>query len=211
MGTKVHPFGYRLGITKNWKSRWFASRYQYTQLVIEDKKIREFLQIKLDNAGLKSIDIERTENEIHIYLKVSKPGIVIGRGGAGVEELEKSLKNLTSSKIKITAEEIKHPELESQLVGDYITRQIKRRVPYRRVINFAINSAMDKGAKGIKIRLSGVLSGSNTISRSEEYKKGAVPLQTLRADIDYAQIHCKLIYGTVGIKVWIYKGEGGDF
>lgn len=211
MGTKVNPFGYRLGITKNWKSRWFAGKNQYTQLVIEDTKIRDFLREKLDNAGLKEINIERTENEIHVYLKVSKPGIVIGKAGSGVEELEKALKNLTKSKIKITAEEIKTPELEAQLVGDYIARQVKRRIPYRRVVNFAINSAIDKGAKGIKIRLSGVLSGSNTIARTEQYKKGAIPLQTLRADIDYAQVHCKLLFGTIGIKVWIYKGEGGDF
>lgn len=211
MGTKVHPFGYRLGITKNWKSRWFADKNQYTKLVVEDKIIRDFLKKRLDTAGLKEVVLERTENELHVYLKVSKPGIVIGKAGAGVEELEKELKKLTSSKIKITAEEIKSPELEAQLIGDYITRQVKRRVPYRRVVNFAINSAMDKGAKGIKIRMSGVLSGSNTIARTEVYKQGAIPLQTLRADIDYAQIHCKLIYGTIGIKVWVYKGEGGDF
>jgi small subunit ribosomal protein S3 len=211
MGQKINPFGFRLGITKNWRSRWFASKFGYTQLVIEDKKIRDLLKSKLDTAGLKEIGIERTENEIHIYLKVSKPGIVIGKAGAGVEELEKAIKLLTKSKIKITAEEVRTPEIEAQLVGDYIVRQIRRRVPYRRVVNFAINSAMDKGAKGIKVRLSGVLSGGNTIGRTEQYKQGAIPLQTLRANIDYAQIHCKLIYGTIGIKVWVYKGEGGDF
>ena len=211
MGTKVNPFGYRLGITKNWRSRWFADKFQYSKLIIEDKKIREYLNDKLQTAGLKEVIIERTENEIQILLKVSKPGIVIGKGGAGVELLEKGLKNLTKSKIKITAEEIKSPEIEAQLVADYINRQIKRRVPYRRVVNFAISSAINKGAKGIKIRVSGVLSGSNTIARTEEYKKGAIPLQTLRADIDYAQLHCKLMHGTIGVKVWIYKGEGKDF
>lgn len=207
MGTKVHPLGFRLGITKNWHSRWFADKKDYSSLALEDVKLRKFLEKRLDQAGLKDVDIERTENEVHVLIKVSKPGLVIGKAGAGVEELEKELKKITKAKIKITAEEIKTPETEAQLVGDYISRQIKRRVPYRRVINFALNSAMDKGAKGIKIRISGVLSGSNTISRSEIYKKGAVPLQTLRADIDYAQIDCKLLYGTIGIKVWIYKGE----
>ncbi len=207
MGTKINPVGYRLGITKNWYSRWFADKKQYAALIFEDLKIREYLKKKLDAAGLKSIDIERTENEIHVFLKVSKPGVVIGKSGAGVEEIEKELKKLTKAKIKITAEEVKTPEMEAQLVADYICRQLKRRVPYRRVVTFALNSAMDKGAKGIKIRLSGVLSGGNTIGRTEVFKLGAVPLQTLRADIDYAQVHCFMIFGTIGVKVWIYKGD----
>jgi small subunit ribosomal protein S3 len=207
MGSKVNPYGYRLGITQDWHSRWFVGKKQYADLIFEDKKIREFLEKRLNTAGLKEIDIERTENEVHIFLRVSKPGLVIGKAGSGVEELEKAIKKLTKAKIKITAEEIKTPELEAQLVADYIARQLKRRMPYRRVANFAVRGAMDKGAKGIKIRLAGVLSGSNTISRSETYKDGAVPLQTLRANIDYAQVHCQMIFGTIGIKVWIYKGE----
>jgi small subunit ribosomal protein S3 len=208
MGTKVHPIGYRLGITKDWTSRWFADKDSYGDLANEDHKIRKFLRDKLSTAGLKVIEIERTENEIQILLKVSKPGVVIGRGGAGVEALEKELKKVTSAKkIKLTAEGLRVPELEAQLVGDYIARQLKRRMPYRRVCVFATTAAMDKGAKGIKIRVAGVLSGSNTISRVETFSKGSVPLQTLRADIDYAQIHCMLIFGTIGIKVWIYKGE----
>ncbi|MBN1162266.1 30S ribosomal protein S3 [Patescibacteria group bacterium] len=208
MGTKVHPIGFRLGITKDWSSRWFAGKSNYADLALEDVKIREFLDKKLEYAGLKSVDIERTENEIQILLKVSKPGVVIGKGGAGVEEIEKELKQMTiSRKIKITAEGIRVPELESRLVAEYISRQLKRRVPYRRVCVFATNAAMDKGAKGIKVRISGVLSGSNTIGRSEKFVLGSVPLQTLRADIDYAQVDCMLLYGTIGIKVWIYKGE----
>ncbi len=211
MGSKTNPFGYRLGITKNWHSRWFANKKDYGKLVIEDRKIRDYLKKKLDQAGLKSIDLERTENELHVFLKVSKPGLVIGKAGAGVEELEKALKTLTGAKIKITAEEVKTPEVEAQLVADYIGRQLKRRIPYRRVVNFAINSAIDKGAKGIKIRLSGVLSGGMSIARSDEFKRGAVPLQTLRANIDYAQLHNHMIFGTIGIKVWIYKGESTEF
>jgi len=156
---------------------------------------------------LKNVEIERTENEVSILIKVSKPGVVIGRGGTGVEEIEKEIKKITKGKVKITAEGVKSSEIEAQLVGDYICRQLKRRVPYRRVVNFALSSAIDKGAKGIKIKLAGVLSGSNTISRSETYKLGSVPAQTLRADIDYAQIHCQMLFGTIGIKVWIYKGE----
>lgn len=207
MGQKINPIGYRLGISKNWTSRWFSSKKDYADLFLEDRKIRELLKDKLSLAGLKNIEIERTENEISVLIRVSKPGVVIGRGGTGVEELEKEIKKITKGKVKITAEGIKSPEVESQLVGDYIARQLKRRVPYRRVVNFAMHSAIDKGAKGIKITLAGVLSGSNTISRSETYREGSVPLQTLRADIDYAQIDCQMLFGKIGVKVWIYKGE----
>jgi small subunit ribosomal protein S3 len=207
MGQKINPIGYRIGISKNWTSRWFASKKDYADLLLQDKKIRDLLDEKLSTAGLKNVEIERTENEISILIKVSKPGVVIGRGGTGVEELEKEIKKITKGKVKITAEGIRASETEAQLVADYICRQMKRRIPYRRVVNFALNSAIDKGAKGIKIRLAGVLSGSNTISRSETYKEGSVPLQTLRADIDYAQVHCQMLFGTIGIKVWIYKGE----
>jgi small subunit ribosomal protein S3 len=207
MGQKINPTGYRLGITKDWSSRWYANKTNYADLAQEDIKIRRFLKEKLDQAGLKVIEIERTENEISIILKVSKPGMVIGKGGTGVEELEKAIKKITKAKVKITAEEVKTPEIEAQLVADYIYRQLKRRIHYRRTAMFAVNSAMDKGAKGIKIRFSGVLSGSNTIARSETFTLGSIPLQTLRADIDYAQLDCKLNYGIIGVKVWIYKGE----
>lgn len=207
MGQKINPIGFRVGISKNWSSRWFSSKKDYANLLIEDKKIRDYLNVKLSMAGLKNVEIERTENEINILIKVSKPGVVIGRGGTGVEEIEKEIKKITKGKVKITAEGVKSSEIEAQLVGDYICRQLKRRVPYRRVVNFALSSAIDKGAKGIKIKLAGVLSGSNTISRSETYKLGSVPAQTLRADIDYAQIGCQMLFGTIGIKVWIYKGE----
>jgi small subunit ribosomal protein S3 len=207
MGQKINPTGFRVGISKNWSSRWFSSKKEYANLLIEDKKIRDYLNVKLNMAGLKNVEIERTENEINILIKVSKPGVVIGRGGTGVEEIEKEIKKITRGKVKITAEGVKSSEIEAQLVGDYICRQLKRRVPYRRVVNFALSSAIDKGAKGIKIKLAGVLSGSNTISRSETYKLGSVPAQTLRADIDYAQIGCQMLFGTIGIKVWIYKGE----
>ena len=207
MGQKINPIGYRLGISRDWQSRWYAPSASYADVAHEDIKIRKYLKKKLEMAGLKEVDIERTENDISITVRVSKPGVVIGRGGTGGEENEKEIKKLTKGKVKITAEEVKSPEMEAQLVGDYLARQIKRRMPYRRVVKFALSGAMDKGAKGIKIRLSGVLSGSNTISRSEQYTLGSIPLQTLRAEIDYAQIDCHLLYGTIGIKVWIYKGE----
>ena len=207
MGQKINPIGYRVGISRNWGSRWFSSKKDYANLLIEDKKIRDLLNERLSSAGLKNVEIERTENEVSVLIKVSKPGVVIGRGGTGVEEIEKEIKKITKGKVKITAEGVKSSETEAQLVADYICRQLKRRVPYRRVVNFDLSSAIDKGAKGIKIKLAGVLSGSNTISRSETYKEGSVPAQTLRADIDFAQVHCQMIFGTIGIKVWIYKGE----
>src|SRR3989344_616451 len=207
MGQKIHPTGFRIGISKDWTSKWFADKKGYADPALEDLKIRKFLKEKFDAAGLKSIDIERSVNEVNIIVKVSKPGLVIGRGGSGVEEVEKQLKKLTTSKIKLTAEEVKTPEIEAQLVADYIARQLKRRIPYRRTLLSAANAAIDIGAKGIKIRISGLLSGGNSISRSEVITRGSVPSQTLRADIDYAQVDAKLIYGVVGVKVWIYKGE----
>jgi small subunit ribosomal protein S3 len=207
MGQKINPVGYRLGISKDWSSRWYANKAGYADAALEDITIRKFLKEKLEQAGLKVVEIERTENEVNIILKVSKPGMVIGKGGMGVEELEKSLKKITKAKVKITAEEVKTPEVEAQLVADYVCRQLKRRIPYRRTATFAINSAMDKGAKGIKIRFSGVLSGSNTIARTETFTLGSIPLQTLRANIDYAQVDCQMLFGTIGVKVWVYKGE----
>lgn len=207
MGHKVNPFGFRLGITEDWKSRWQTDKKSYADIMLEDCKVREFLAEKFAAAGLKSIDIERSVNELTITIKVSKPGLVIGKGGSIVEEVEKELKAITKAKIKLTAEEVKVPEKEAQLVADYISRQLKRRMPPRRVVTAAANAAMDKGALGIKIRLSGLLSGSNTIARSEGVALGSVPSQTLRANIDYAMVHCHLLYGTIGIKVWIHKGE----
>ncbi|OGC50002.1 30S ribosomal protein S3 [candidate division WWE3 bacterium RBG_16_37_10] len=207
MGQKVNPYGYRLGISKDWMSRWYADKKHYGELVLEDLKIRKYLEKKFEMAGVKSIDIERSVNEINIIVKVAKPGVVIGKGGSGVEDAEKELKKITKAKIRLTAEEVKNPEMEAQLVADYISRQLKRRLPYRRVVMAAISSARDKGAKGIKIKLAGLLSGGNSISRSEKYLDGSIPSQTLRADVDYAQVHCQMLYGTIGIKVWIYKGE----
>jgi small subunit ribosomal protein S3 len=207
MGQKINPFGYRLGISKDWRSKWFASKKDYADLALEDHKIREYLREQLSSAGLKDITIKRAVSELDITLRVSRPGLVIGRKGSGIQQIEKDLKELTDSKIKITVEEIKVPELEAQLVADYISRQMHRRMHYRRVIQSAIRSGMDKGAKGIKIRVSGVLSGSNTIARTEVYSEGSIPTQTLRANVDYAQLDCKRLFGVMGIKVWIYKGE----
>lgn len=207
MGQKIHPYGFRVGISKPWRSRWFAEKATYGDLVVEDVKIRKFLKKHFELAGVKDIDIERSLNELKITMQVSKPGVVIGKGGSGVTGVQEELKKITKSKISLTAEEVKTPEIEAELVAQYISRQLKRRLPYRRVVTGALQAAMDKGAKGIKIKLAGLLGGSNSISRTETASLGSIPAQTLRADIDYAQVTCFQIYGTVGIKVWIYKGE----
>lgn len=207
MGQKINPTGFRIGISKNWKSRWFADKDNYAKYALEDVKIRKLLRKRFETAGVKEIDIERSLNDIRITIRVSKPGVVIGKGGAGVTEVQEELKKITNSKISLTAEEVKTPELEAELVAQYISRQLKRRMPYRRIVANAAQSAMDKGAKGIRIRVSGLLGGGNSIARKETVSLGSVPTQTLRADIDYAQVDCKQIFGTVGIKVWIYKGE----
>lgn len=207
MGQKINPTGFRMGISKNWTSRWFAEGAEYGKTAIEDRKIRKLLKERLEAAGVKEIIIERSLNELNITVKVAKPGIVIGRGGEGVAKVQEELKQFTDSKVSLTAEEVKTPEVEAALVAQYIARQLKRRLPYRRLMTSATRSAMDKGAKGIKIKMSGLLGGGNSIGRKETVSLGSIPTQTLRADIDYAQLDCHLIYGTVGIKVWIYKGE----
>ena len=207
MGQKVNPIGFRVGISKDWSSRWFAGKKDYADFALEDLRIRQILKKKFELAGIKSVDIERSLNEITIVVKVSKPGMVIGKGGLLAEEAKELLKKATKSKISLNVEEVKVPEIEAQLVADYICRQLKRRHPYRRVASAAATSAMDRGAKGVRIRLAGLLSGGNSIARTEIVYKGSVPAQTLRADIDYAQVHCLMLYGMIGVKVWIYKGE----
>ncbi len=207
MGQKINPIGFRIGISKDWDSKWFADKKNYPKYTMEDFKVREALEKRFETAGVRNVIIERSVNAIHVTVHVSKPGIVIGRGGVIVEAAKKELETLTGSKVTITAEEVKTPEIEAQLVADYISRQMKRRKPPRWVVNSAITSAMDKGALGIKVKLSGLLGGSNSIARTETHARGPVPAQTLRANIDYAQVHCKQLFGIIGIKVWIYKGE----
>lgn len=209
MGHKIHPIGVRIGVSQDWRSRWFADKKLYGKTAIEDFKIRGFLKTKLRPAGLKSIEIERSVNEITIIVKVSRPGVVIGRGGTGAEALKEQLKKVTSNKLSFNVEEVKIPEVEAPIVADNIASQIERRVPYKRACRMAMEQAMNKGAKGIKIRCSGLLSGANTIARTETMSVGSIPSQTLRADVDFAVVDAKTLYGTVGVKVWIYRGEKG--
>lgn len=207
MGHKTHPTGLRLGFSKEHSSKWFMDKKSYAKVALEDLKIRTFLRSKLRSSGLKSIDIERSLNEVTITVKVSRPGVVIGRGGTGADLIKEGLKKLTGAKISFNVEDVKIPEVEATLVADNIASQIERRIPYKRALRMAMEAAMNKGAKGIKIRCAGLLSGANTIARSETMSLGSVPSQTLRADIDYAAVDAKTLYGTVGVKVWIYRGE----
>lgn len=211
MGQKVNPFGFRLSQGKNWKSRWFAGDpKKYKQNLIEDVKIRRFLMKKLKLAGIVSVQIERSINKMKVVLYVSRPGVVIGRGGATLEQLKKELCQMVSisepeKNLEIEPAEVKEPELSAQLVAIRIAEQLERRFPHRRVVAKTIERVMGAGAKGIKITLSGRIAGAE-ISRTEKFAEGKVPLQTLRAEIDYAQVPVLTKSGYIGVKVWIFKG-----
>ncbi|HHW18380.1 MAG TPA: 30S ribosomal protein S3 [Firmicutes bacterium] len=205
MGQKVHPKGLRIGIIYDWDSRWFA-RKNFSQLLLEDKKIRDFVREKLSGAGISRIEIERKPQEITLIIHAAKPGVVIGRGGTGIETLRKELSDLTGKRVIVHALEVKNPELDAQLVAENVAEAIERRVSYRRAMKQAVSRAMRLGAKGIKIRVSGRLQGAE-IARSERIGEGTVPLHTLRADVDYGFAEAHTTYGRIGIKVWIYKGD----
>lgn len=205
MGQKVHPRGFRLGVVKPWKSRWYAER-TFAALLKEDETIRKYLHQRLSHAALSEVEIERKPSKITCTLHTARPGVVIGKQGAEVDKLRDELAHLTKSEVSINVEEIKRPEVEAQLVGDSIAHQLQQRISFRRAMKRAVQSAMRSGAEGIRVRVSGRLGGAE-IARTEGYHEGRVPLHTLRADIDYAQSTAKTTYGTIGIKVWIFKGE----
>ncbi len=205
MGQKVHPRGFRLGVVKPWKSRWYAER-TFAALLKEDETIRKYLHQRLSHAALAEVEIERKPSKITCTLHTARPGVVIGKQGAEVDKLRDELAHLTKSEVSINVEEIKRPEVEAQLVGDSIAHQLQQRISFRRAMKRAVQSAMRSGAEGIRVRVSGRLGGAE-IARTEGYHEGRVPLHTLRADIDYAQSTAKTTYGTIGIKVWIFKGE----
>lgn len=214
MGQKVNPTGFRLGNTFTWKSRWFANEASYQDKVLEDYKIRRLLDKKVGNAGLVAVDIERSINNMKIVLQVSRPGVVIGKGGENlkvVHDAVEALINLGHDKKKqvkldVKVEEVKKPDLSAKLVGEKIVEQLLKRYPHRRAVMQALERVMQAGAKGVKIQLSGRVGGAE-IGRSEKYAEGTVPTQTLRANIDYHSIPALTRSGYVGIKVWIYKGE----
>jgi small subunit ribosomal protein S3 len=207
MGQKSNPTGLRVGTFKNWGSVWFGDKKSIPSYVVEDKLLRDFLMSRLASAGIERVNIERSFGSIKITVVISKPGIVIGKGGAGISLLRDQLKKLSSSKIDLVVEEIRELEKSAYLTARNIADQIERRIPYKRAVVFALQKAMDKGVKGIKIEVSGLLGGASSIGRVEKYTKGSVPTQTLRNDIDYAVLEAKPKYGSIGIKIWINRGE----
>ena len=205
MGQKVNPVGFRLGIIKGWDSAWFDSK-SYADKLIEDNKIRKYIVARMPKGGISKIVIERTLKKITLTVHTARPGVVIGKGGSEVDKIKEELKNLTEKDLQINIFEIKRPELDAKLVGESIAQQLQARISFRRAMKQAIASSMRVGAQGIKIKCSGRLGGAE-MARSEQYKEGRIPLHTLRADIDYAITEAHTIYGKIGIKVWIFKGE----
>jgi small subunit ribosomal protein S3 len=207
MGHKAHPLGFRLGISKDWKAKWYAED-KYKERALEDVKIRKLIQEKAKTAGIAAVEIERSLTELTITLRAAKPGLVIGRGGKSIEELKKELVRLTGLKINLNIEEVKKPQLSARLVAEGIADQIERRYPPRRAISSAAERVMEAGAKGVKIVVSGRLGGTTNIARAERVTRGSVPLQTLRADVDFArEVAHAGPKGSIGVKVWIYRGE----
>ncbi|MFD2210220.1 30S ribosomal protein S3 [Virgibacillus halophilus] len=205
MGQKVNPTGLRVGIIKDWESKWYADK-NYADLLHEDIKIREYLENRLRTAAVSSIEIERAANRVNITIQTGKPGMVIGKGGSEVEALRKSLNSLTGKRVHINIVEIKKVDINATLVAENIARQLENRISFRRAQKQAIQRAMRAGAKGIKTMVSGRLGGAD-IARAEHYSEGTVPLHTLRADIDYGTAEADTTYGKLGVKVWIYRGE----
>jgi len=205
LGQKVNPTGFRLGVTKSWNSRWFAAR-NYAKFIIDDYKIRDFLRQKLQHAGIANIEIERWANRIRLRIYTARPGIVIGKKGAEIEQLKKELEKFVSQELVIDIQEVRKPEVDAQLVAENVAMQIVRRVAFRRAMKRSVASAMRFGAKGIKISCSGRLGGAE-MARTEWYREGRIPLHTLRADIDYGFAEARCTYGVIGIKVWIFNGE----
>ncbi len=205
MGQKTHPIGFRLGIVKDWSSTWFSERH-YADWLIEDQQIRKYVQARVGNAGIASIRIKRFSERVHVIVATSRPGVVIGRRGAQAESLRQELEKLTGKKIKLDVDEVKKPELSAQLVAEHIAVQLASRVSFRRAMKKAISTAMRMGAKGVRVRCAGRLGGAE-MARVESYHEGSVPLHTLRSDIDYGTSVGRSQYGSIGVKVWICKGE----
>lgn len=206
MGQKVNPHGIRVGVIKNWDSRWFMDKKNIADLLIEDKKVREFLKKKLYAAGISKIEIERTVNKLIVNLFTAKPGVLIGKGGQGIEKIKADVEGLTGKSVSVNVVEVKKPDLDAQLIAENIAAQLEKRISFRRAMKQAISRTMKAGAKGIKTKVSGRLGGAE-IARAEGYHEGSIPLQTLRADIDYGFAEAHTTYGRIGVKVWVYKGE----
>ena len=205
MGQKTNPIGFRVGIIRGWESNWYESK-SYAPKLLEDKKLRSYIRNRLKKAGISRIIINRTSKNIIVTIHTSRPGVVIGKSGKEIAQIEQELKNFASAEVKVQINEIKRPELDAYLVAENIATQLMGRISFRRAMKQAITSAMRMGAEGIRIKCSGRLGGAE-MARSEQYKDGKIPLHTLRADIDYATATAQTIYGSIGVKVWISKGE----
>ena len=205
MGQKTHPLGFRLGIVKDWVSRWYAER-DFPRLLAEDETIRQYMHRRLSHAAVSLVEIERTPSKIVVTLHTARPGVVIGKRGAEVDKLRDELAVLTKSEVSVNVEEIKRPEINARLVAENVAHQIQQRISFRRAMKRAVQSATRAGAEGIKIQCAGRLGGAE-IARTEGYNEGRVPLHTLRADIDYASLPARTTYGIVGVKCWIFTGE----
>ena len=205
MGQKVHPIGFRLGVIRSWDSKWYEEK-NYAKWLHEDIRLREFVKEKLGQAGISRIEIERAASKVKINVHTARPGIVIGKRGAGIETIKKDLQALTENEIYLNVVEVRKAETDAQLVAENIATQLERRIAFRRAMRKAVDAALRFGARGIKIRVSGRLNGAE-IARSEWYLHGQLPLQTLRADIDYGFAEASTTYGQIGVKVWLYKGE----
>ena len=207
MGQKTHPRGFRLGIVATWKSRWYAEGKDLPKLLVEDETIRKYLHQRLGHASISEVEIERKPSKVIVTLHTARPGVVIGKGGSEVDKLRDELSRLSpGNEVAINVEEVKRPEVDAQLIADSIAHQLVQRVSFRRAMKRAVQNAMRSGAEGIKVQVAGRLNGAE-IARTEGYKEGRIPLQTLRADIDYAQSTARTTYGTIGVKVWVFKGE----
>lgn len=206
MGQKVNPVGFRVGVIRDWESRWYAKDKEFAANLLEDYKVRKFLKEKLYNAGISKMEIERFANRVRISIHTAKPGIVIGRGGAGIELLRKDLEKLTKKQTQVNIVEVKSPDKDAQLVAENIAQQLEKRIAFRRAMKQAVSRSMKTGAQGVRIACSGRLAGAE-IARTEWYLEGKVPLHTLRADIDYGFAEANTTYGKIGVKVWVCKGE----
>jgi small subunit ribosomal protein S3 len=207
LGQKVHPHGLRVGVIKDWDAKWYANKKNFADNLVEDNQIREYLKERLFTAGISKIETERAAKRVKINIHTAKPGMVIGRGGQGIEELKVQLKNIVGDKnVLINIVEVKNPENNAQLMAENVAAQLEKRISFRRAMKQTIQRAMKTGVKGVKTACSGRLGGAE-IARTEQYHEGTIPLQTLRADIDYGFAEADTIYGKIGVKVWVYRGE----
>jgi len=206
MGQKVHPYGFRTGIIYDWKSRWYAKKADFPRLLLEDLKIKKFIKKALSTAAVSKVEIERASDKLRVLIFTARPGIIIGRRGSEIEKLKEELHTISGKEVLIDIKDIKNPNVDAQLVAENIAFQIEKRIPHKRAMKKAVQSALDSGAKGVKIICSGRLGGAE-IARRESYRVGSIPAQTLRADVDYGFIEALTTYGLIGVKVWVYKGD----